>query len=160
MANTNPTCDNCHKRHDPDKGCKLEGVAKDFIAPPIFPDRNIYLPLILPGLNEVTAANRSHWSKGAKLKREAEEAIMDELRPQKILPIGRCHIEILFMEKNKRRDKDNVMSAQKFILDALQKYGILKKDNNQYVVSLSPRVEYAKETGTKPGIYITLKEDA
>ena len=159
MANTNPTCDGCSKRHDPDKACQLKDLAKDFIPTPMYPPREIYLPLILPGLNEVTTANRSHWSKGAKLKREVEDAIMDELRPQRVIPIGRCHIDILFVEKNKRRDKDNVMSAQKFILDALQKYGILKKDNNQFVASLVPRVAYAKEIDQAPGVYITLKED-
>ena len=157
MSNPHATCASCERRHSPGTDCGLEDLAQDFIPTPVR-TQQIYLPLILPSLNEVTNANRRHWSRGARLKREAEEVIIDELRPQRVAPVGPCHIDILFVEKNKRRDKDNVISAQKFILDALQKYGILKNDNNKYVLSLTPRVAYAKEVKERPGIYIELKE--
>ena len=36
-------------------------------------------------------------------------------------------------EKTKRRDVDNIQSAQKFILDALQHFSIIKNDSRKYV---------------------------
>jgi Holliday junction resolvase RusA-like endonuclease len=44
-----------------------------------------------------------------------------------------CEIFIEWHEKTKRRDVDNIQSAQKFILDALQQHNIIKNDSRKYV---------------------------
>ena len=92
----------------------------------------------LPSLNEVTRKNRSHWSKGAEQKSEIEELIgwyiVKAVNAGNLKPIDTaCVIYIDWHEKTKRRDVDNIQSAQKFILDALQKQGILKNDSRKYV---------------------------
>ena len=92
----------------------------------------------LPTLNEYTKACRSHWSKGALFKKEVEETIGDYIRIALLKKTLRrvtepCEIHIVWHEKTKRRDVDNIQSAQKFILDALQHYGVIKNDSRKYV---------------------------
>lgn len=92
----------------------------------------------LPSMNDLIAANRSNKYLGAKLKRETEELIGQYIRIARlrgtIKPTREpVEISIEWHERTKKRDVDNVQSAQKFILDALQKQGILINDNRRYV---------------------------
>ena len=50
--------------------------------------------------------------------------------------------ELYSYEQTKRRDKDNVAFAKKFILDALQKSGVLKNDNNKYILGFQDEFVY------------------
>lgn len=86
----------------------------------------------LPSLNEVIGANRKNVYLGNKLKQQVQEMIMPQILE---LPAFEEPIEIVFcwQEPNKRRDADNVTSAKKFILDALQKAGKLINDTQKYV---------------------------
>ena len=56
-----------------------------------------------------------------------------------------CELVITFFEKTKKRDVDNIQSSVKFILDALQKAGILKNDSRKYVKQIYSTVKDAKE---------------
>lgn len=92
----------------------------------------------LPSLNEYTRACRTHRMVGAKFKEEVEEVIGWYIKQAQtagtLSAIEKpCEIYIDWNEKTKRRDVDNIQSSQKFILDALQKYGILKNDSRKYV---------------------------
>ena len=92
----------------------------------------------LPSLNEVIKDNRSGWQVASKRKREIEETIgyyiMAARRRGTIRPTDDpVVIEINWHESTRKRDVDNIQSAQKFILDALQKQGILINDNRKYV---------------------------
>lgn len=95
----------------------------------------------LPSLNEYVYASRSHWSKGAEFKKSIESligiSIRQAIRNNTLAPIKNpCYIKIRWYEKTMRRDVDNIQSAQKFILDALQHYGILKNDSRRYVTQI------------------------
>ena len=92
----------------------------------------------LPSLNEYVLKCRSHWSKGAEFKKQVENTIgwyikfsrmKGKLKPVK----NQCEIYIEWHEATRRRDVDNIQSAQKFILDALQRFDILKDDSRKYV---------------------------
>jgi len=98
----------------------------------------------LPSLNEVTRQNRTHWSIGYRSKRSIEQIIGWAILQARIKPVVSYPviINITYYEPNKRRDIDNIESSQKFILDALQKYNILKNDNPKYVAQINKRVEY------------------
>ena len=66
------------------------------------------------------------------------------------LPVFKKPIKIHFtwIEKNKRRDLDNISAVgKKFILDTLQICGKLKNDNLNYVVGFTDDVEFDKENG-------------
>ena len=57
-------------------------------------------------------------------------------------------IHFTWIEKNKRRDLDNISAVgRKFILDTLQICGKLKNDNLNYVVGFTDGFEIGKENG-------------
>lgn len=92
----------------------------------------------LPSYNEYINACRSHWSKGAKFKKDIDRIIGYEIlrakSEKKLAPTSApCVINIEWHEKTKRRDVDNIQSAQKFILDALQLTEIIPNDSRRYV---------------------------
>lgn len=92
----------------------------------------------LPSLNEVIAKNRTNRYAGAKYKKDIEdriaEYIFDAKNKRLIVPSDDpCIINIIWHERTKKRDVDNIQSSQKFILDAMQKTGILQNDSRKYV---------------------------
>lgn len=94
------------------------------------------IPGRLPGLNEYTDACRSSSQKGGRIKSEAQTAVMWQIKAQ----LQRLHIEkpvfllFTFYEQDRRRDRDNVSSfARKVIQDALVKCGTLTDDGWDYV---------------------------
>ena len=92
----------------------------------------------LPSLNEYQYACRSHWSKGRAFKQSVEALIGNFVRVallrKKLHRVEKpCEIFIEWHEKTKRRDCDNIQSAQKFILDALQQHRIIKNDSRKYI---------------------------
>lgn len=99
----------------------------------------------LPSLNEYVEACRRNAHCGARLKCNVEAGIIPQLAKLKKIekPV---HITFIWHEVNKRRDKDNVAAAKKFILDAMQKSGKLINDNNNYITGFTDKFDYtAKE---------------
>lgn len=124
-------------------------------------DHALTIPGRLPGLNEYTNACRTNPQKGNKMKKDAQEAVMWQILAQ----MRRCKFErpvfllYTFYEKDRRRDKDNVSSfARKVIQDALVQSGKLQDDGwdhvtgsmeRFYVDSENPRivVEFIEQEG-------------
>ena len=100
----------------------------------------LIIPGRLPGLNEATAANRSHAMMGAKLKQLIEQEIGWEIRRQLqgvaiTMPV---HIDYFWFERDKRRDKDNISGwGRKVIQDALVFEGILIDDGWDEIVGFN-----------------------
>ena len=93
----------------------------------------------LPSLNDFIKANRSNLYQGNKFKRNVETLIglyiKKAMRNKKLHPKEYAVIVYFeWHEKTKKRDADNIASAKKFILDALQKCGVLINDSRKYVV--------------------------
>lgn len=105
----------------------------------------------LPSLNEYIRACRSNRYAGAKFKEEVEELIGWSIKQAqtagKLPSMGDtpCKIYINWNERTKKRDVDNIQSAQKFILDALQTYGVIKNDSRKYVKQIYHNVNDATE---------------
>lgn len=95
----------------------------------------------MPSLNEYIEACRRNAHCGARLKSNVEAGIIPQLAKLKKIekPV---HIIFIWHEVNKRRDKDNVAAAKKFILDALQKSGKLINDNNNYIIGFTDKFDY------------------
>lgn len=92
----------------------------------------------LPSLNDYVAACRANKFQGAKFKEEVETiigwAIRQAVYKGDLKPTDKpivLHFE--WHERTTRRDADNIASAKKFILDALQKQNIIPNDNRKYV---------------------------
>ena len=99
----------------------------------------------LPSLNDVIAKNRANKYLGAKFKNQIEQTISEYILEAKIRgilkPINEpCIVYLYWHERTKRRDVDNIQSSQKFILDALQKCGIIPNDNRKYVKQVYHKV--------------------
>lgn len=96
----------------------------------------------VPSLNEVIEANRRNPYAGAELKRRTEAWIGYYIRqsvnrgacPAKITEPAAVHIA--FTEKNRRRDLDNIYSGNKFILDAMQRTGLIEGDSQKHIRAL------------------------
>ena len=88
------------------------------------------IPGRLPCLNDVIEAGRSNRYQGAHLKKRVESEIIWLIRSQ--LPgiriTKQVNLRHWWYEPNQRRDKDNIISAKKFIWDALVRAGTLKND--------------------------------
>lgn len=100
------------------------------------------IPQQLPTLNEYTLKCRAHWSRGAAFKADVENMlclyINNAMRRGECVPATRpCSISIAWHEKTQRRDVDNIQSAQKFILDAMQKCGVIKTDGRKWVKQIN-----------------------
>ena len=112
----------------------------------------------LNSFNDYIAAERTNRHKGAKMKADngniAAVSIRQCLRGVRIeKPV---FMEYLWIEPNKRRDKDNISSfGRKVIQDALVSAGVLKDDGWKYVVGFSDRFEVDK---TNPRIEVLIRE--
>ena len=102
-------------------------------------EQTFFVPLTLPGMNEILQAMQTkgmkrgakskRWTKYTDLKREYESLIISSIQLAKIKPVKRAYFMFKFIEKNKKRDPDNIAAgARKFILDALVSARILEND--------------------------------
>lgn len=92
----------------------------------------------LPSLNDYINECRANKYKGAKFKKDVENLICLYIHNAKvkktITPTDKpIIVHFKWHEKTKRRDTDNIASAKKYILDALQTSGIIPNDSRKYV---------------------------
>ena len=117
----------------------------------------------LPGLNELINANRTNKYRGAQLKKDTEQMIslyiLNAVNNGKLKPIdGSCTVNFDWCERTRKRDVDNIQSSQKFILDALQKTGIIPNDSQRYVQQTTHRVLHTESDYVIVTITETVKE--
>lgn len=122
-------------------------------------EETIVFPFRLSGLNEYIDAERTNRFKAAKLKRQTQDDL--ELIIRHEINAGRlhrhenlCSLDIVWTEKDKRRDADNVAFAVKFIQDALVEMGVFPDDNRKYIDELHHTVI----TGDDYEVKVTIKE--
>ena len=118
----------------------------------------LVIPGILPGLNEYIEAERTHRQKGAAMKRKAQRIVelCAKTQLRKFHPTGPVWMKYIWYEPNKRRDKDNISSfGRKVIQDALVKVGVLESDGWAYVDGFSDRFKVDKKN---PRIEIEILE--
>lgn len=109
---------------------------------------DFYIADKLPTLNEYIQAERSNLYIASDLKRKTEDMIIAFIIKTKQGEAKEPYfITFTWYEKNKKRDKDNVCFAKKFILDAMQKSGVLPNDNNRYITGFKDEFVYGKEQG-------------
>lgn len=102
----------------------------------------------LPSLNEYIKECNRHYRAGARFKSEIEEMIGWEIK-RCLGNLKICNpvkIHFTWIEHNKKRDRDNIVSAKKFIQDALVKNKVLKNDTQKWIVDIQDTIEYAKES--------------
>ena len=117
----------------------------------------IVIPFTLPGLNDYIAAERQHRQKAAKMKREWQSHVLMILRRQLRRPLKEpVTMHYLWVEKDRRRDKDNISSfGRKVIQDALVQGHYLRNDGWNNIVRFSDDFTVDK---ARPRIVIEIKE--
>lgn len=91
-----------------------------------------------PSMNDVIAANRSGYGVGNRMKRRLTELVATQCREVMaetgwVAPMGPVEVSFRWHEVWRGRDVDNVMSAQKFVLDGMVEAGMLRGDSQRYV---------------------------
>ena len=61
--------------------------------------------------------------------------------------------KFLWLEKNRKRDLDNIAFAKKFILDALVRKGVLPTDNQSVVKGFTDNFDISDKSGVLVKIY-------
>jgi len=113
----------------------------------------------LPSLNEQINANRTNRYLGAQVKKNVEEAIGWAIRKHKLKPMrSPVRFYIRYFEPTRRRDKDNICSAKKYILDSLVSQGILKGDRWKDIIDVQPFVESFLVDKLNPRIEVIIEE--
>ena len=105
------------------------------------------IPYKFPSLNEYINACRRTPYAGATMKKNVQRDIgyfINKL-PKFEHPVI---IDFTWVEKNGRRDPDNVTYAKKFILDAMVECGKLKDDNRKNVIGFKDKTIYDDEWKT------------
>ena len=116
------------------------------------------IPGTLPNLNDYIAAERTNRHKGAKMKADSGNIVAAAIRQRlKGVRIDKpVFMEYTWIEPSRRRDKDNISSfGRKVIQDALVSTGVLKDDGWKHVVGFSDRFEVDREN---PRIEVLIKE--
>lgn len=88
----------------------------------------------LPSLNEYIKVLNSNRYQANNFKQAIENELVWTIESSKMRPVDKpCIVYVIFHEKDRRRDIDNIYSANKYILDSLRKAGIIKNDSQKYV---------------------------
>lgn len=118
----------------------------------------LIIPGVLNNLNDYIAAERVNRHKGAKMKADNGNIVVAAIKQclSGVMIDRPVYMKYTWYEPNKRRDKDNVSSfGRKVIQDALVQCGVLKDDGWKYVVGFSDRFEVDREN---PRIEVLIKE--
>ena len=68
-----------------------------------------------------------------------------------------CRIEFVWFEHGMRRDLDNIYSAKKYILDAMQAAGIIENDDRKHVHEIRDFIRSADKG--QDGVIVYIWED-
>lgn len=111
----------------------------------------------IPGRNEGEKAARTHKMAGAKLKDTWTERVANEI----LMQLGRVKLQTpvfiacLWVEPDRRRDKDNVASGRKYIHDGMVLHGLIKNDTWNMVGGIDDKFSIDRENS---GVYVTVTE--
>jgi Holliday junction resolvase RusA-like endonuclease len=116
----------------------------------------LVIPGTLPALNEIIDAAKCHWNNYREMKETYTDIVAWNA---KRLPRVECaDLIITWICPNKRKDKDNIMGGTKFILDGMQKAGIIENDGWKQIRDITHRFEVDKSNPRVEVEIINIKE--
>ena len=115
----------------------------------------LVIPGELPGLNEIIAISKEHWAKYAEEKHNRTEEIAYLARSQIKKKYKKVDLTFTWYCKNRKRDKDNIIAGQKFVIDGLVEAGVIENDGWRQVQNIFHYFELDKKN---PRIEILIKE--
>jgi len=110
----------------------------------------------LPGFNETIYEARGNKYVSNTTKRLCTSICADAAKHNHIPVITKpIIVSVLWIEKDRRRDPDNIAVALKFILDGLQKAKVIQNDGWKEIIGITHR--FATDNNT-PRIVVELQE--
>lgn len=107
------------------------------------------------GLNDYSDAERKHRQVAAKIKKEETERVAWIAKTQLPVFTKPIYLTFVYREPNRKRDKDNIAFAKKFILDGLVMAGVIPNDTWAWISGWSEG--FVVDT-KNPGVTVTIKE--
>ena len=101
------------------------------------------IPGRLPGFNEIIDAAKRNPHEYARMK-ETYTAMVAWL-VKKLPRFEKVALVITWYEPDQRRDPDNIMAGQKFILDGLVAAGTIPNDSQRYIQGILHRFRVDKQ---------------
>ena len=113
------------------------------------------IPGRLPSMNEIVSASKSHYMQYATMKKDNTNLVSMIAKSSVKRQLDKIDIEINWICKNRRMDKDNIIAGTKFILDGLVNAGIIKNDGWSEIGDINHKFDVDKKD---PRIEVKLKE--
>lgn len=114
------------------------------------------IPGRLPSFNEYIAACNRAWFIGQGFKNKQMKIISAWIMYHKV-PVFTKPVVVRFrwFEKDRRRDRDNIRSAEKYVMDALKHRRRIKNDTQKWVLDSQHEITVDKDN---PRVEITIEE--
>lgn len=109
----------------------------------------------MPGLNDYSDAERKHRQIAAAMKRDETARVAWAAKTQLPVFTRMIRLTIVYREKNRKRDKDNIAFAKKFILDGLVVAGRIPNDTWAWIDGWAE--EFVVDAAD-PGITVIINE--
>lgn len=110
----------------------------------------------LSGMNEIVNACRHNRYAGAKQKKDEQKRAWLAILQAQLRPVtSPVILHFAWLESNRRRDKGNIRSGEKFISDALVQAGIIPGDGWQWVHNITDSYQVDVK---RPRVEVTIME--
>jgi Holliday junction resolvase RusA-like endonuclease len=115
----------------------------------------LIIPGELTGLNEIIAISKEHWAKYAEEKHSRTEEIAFLAKNQIKGKYQMVDLVFTWFCKNRKRDKDNIIAGQKFVIDGLVAAGVIENDGWKQIRNI---FHYFEIDNKNPRVEIIIKE--
>ena len=114
----------------------------------------IRIPGELPHLNEIIEKSKQHWAAYSKMKKKHTNAAA-WIAKANLEPMEKVDLTFIWYCKNRRKDKDNIIVGQKFVIDGLVEAGIIENDGWKQIGTLLHQFRVDKEN---PRVEVIIEE--
>ena len=118
-------------------------------------DVTIVIPGEMPGMNEIIAASKLHHNRYNDMKKINTEKVTWIAKSKIKKQFKKIDLEIRWICKNRRKDKDNIMAGAKFILDGLVQANVIENDGWNQIGDIVHKFEVDKDN---PRVEVRIKE--
>ena len=109
----------------------------------------------LPGLNEIIEMSKIHWGEYAKEKRILTYEIALLAKTQIKRKYQKIDLAFYWYCKNRRRDKDNIIAGQRFVIDGLVQAGVIENDGWEQIGNI---FHFFEVDAKNPRVEVIIKE--
>lgn len=122
----------------------------------------LWIPGPLPGMNEIVGAAKGFGGRGygySKMKKLWTDTVKLRALAAKLPKMKRVRLHFSWVEKNQRRDPENIAAAKKFILDGLVEARIIPDDGWSEISGWTDSFVVVSEMDPSPGVWIRFEDE-